>query len=94
MLDGPVPPSHRVQLPRPEPTPIMIPARQKTHSMTFPLPASPLHRMKAAPSPILRRASPRFLAPQTKGVLKGALWMWFYVAVTGDESQSGRACAG
>ena len=35
----------------------------------LPVPASPLVRIIAAPSAILRKASPRFLAPHTKGTL-------------------------
>ena len=40
-----------------------------TASTIFPVPASPLVLNKAAPSPILRKASPKSLAPQTKGIL-------------------------
>lgn len=39
----------------------------RTASMTLPVPASPLVRIIAAPSEILRRASPMSLQPQTKG---------------------------
>jgi hypothetical protein len=41
-----------------------------------PVPASPLERIMAAPSPIRRRASPRLVAPQTKGMLNCHLSMW------------------
>ena len=47
-----------------------------TASTIFPVPASPLVRMKAAPSEIRLSASPRFLAPHTKGTLKVCLLMW------------------
>src|SRR5580765_4134432 len=40
----------------------------RTASTTLPEPASPLVRIIAAPSPIRRRASPRFRAPQTNGM--------------------------
>ena len=42
-----------------------------------PVPASPLERIIAAPSPIRRSASPRFVAPHTNGTLKAHLSMWF-----------------
>ncbi len=41
-----------------------------------PVPASPLERIIAAPSPMRRSASPRFVAPQTNGTLNGHLSMW------------------
>ena len=41
-----------------------------------PVPASPLERIIAAPSPIRRSASPRFVAPHTNGTLKAHLSMW------------------
>ena len=44
---------------------------------TVPVPASPLVRIMAAPSAILRRASPRLRAPHTKGTLKPCLSTWF-----------------
>ena len=44
--------------------------------LTSPVPASPLVRIMAAPSLILRRASPRFLAPQTKGTVNCVLSIW------------------
>ena len=40
-------------------------------------PASPLERIIAAPSLMRRSASPRFVAPQTKGTVKFHLSMWF-----------------
>ena len=42
-----------------------------------PVPASPLERMSAAPSPMRRSASPRFVAPHTNGALNAHLSMWF-----------------
>jgi pyridoxal 5'-phosphate synthase pdxS subunit len=42
----------------------------RTASTIFPLPASPFVLIIAAPSAILRRASPKFLHPLTKGILK------------------------
>ena len=42
----------------------------------FPVPGSPLVRIRAAPSPIRRKASPKFLAPHTNGTLKSILLMW------------------
>ncbi len=45
--------------------------------MTSPVPGSPLVRIMAAPSEMRRRASPRSFAPQTKGVLKACLSMWW-----------------
>ncbi|MNR51199.1 hypothetical protein D3C85_1708360 [compost metagenome] len=43
---------------------------------TSPVPASPLERIMAAPSLMRRRASPRLVAPQTKGTVKFHLSMW------------------
>ena len=43
---------------------------------TLPVPALPLRRIMAAPSAMRRRASPRFCAPHTKGILKSRLSMW------------------
>ena len=43
---------------------------------TSPVPASPLERIIAAPSVIRRSASPRLVAPQTKGTVKFHLSMW------------------
>ncbi len=40
------------------------------------VPASPLERIIAAPSPMRRSASPRFVAPQTNGTAKSHLSMW------------------
>ena len=42
-----------------------------------PVPASPLERIRAAPSEMRRRASPRLVAPQTKGVVKAHLSTWW-----------------
>ena len=47
-----------------------------TACRTFPVPAFPLSLIMAAPSPILRMASPRSLAPHTKGMVKARLSMW------------------
>src|SRR5579875_913513 len=49
----------------------------RTASTTLPVPASPLVRIMAAPSPIRRKASPKSRQPQTKGTLKACLLMWF-----------------
>ena len=51
--------------------------RWRTASTMFPVPASPLERIIAAPSEIRRSASPRFVAPQTNGTVKGHLSMWY-----------------
>ncbi|ANB14190.1 conserved hypothetical membrane protein [Sugiyamaella lignohabitans] len=48
-----------------------------TASEMSPVPASPLVLNMAAPSLTLRRASPRFLAPHTKGTLKLSFAIWF-----------------
>src|ERR1035438_8228789 len=48
----------------------------RTASTMLPLPASPLVRIMAAPSPIRRSASPKLRAPQTNGTLKSFLSMW------------------
>ena len=48
----------------------------RTASTTLPVPASPLERIMAAPSPMRRSASPRFVAPHTNGTSKAALSMW------------------
>ena len=42
---------------------------------TSPVPASPLERIIAAPSLMRRSASPKFVAPQTKGIVKSHLLM-------------------
>ena len=44
-------------------------------STTLPVPASPLERIIAAPSPMRRSASPRLVAPQTNGTVKFHLSM-------------------
>src|SRR5699024_9330932 len=46
-------------------------------SETSPVPASPLERIIAAPSVMRRSASPRFVAPHTKGTVKRCLSMWW-----------------
>ena len=48
----------------------------RTASTTLPVPASPFERIIAAPSPMRRSASPRLVAPHTKGTLKAHLSMW------------------
>ncbi len=45
--------------------------------LTSPVPASPLERIIAAPSLSRRSASPRLVAPQTNGTVKGHLSMWW-----------------
>ena len=50
--------------------------RWRTASTMSPVPASPLERIIAAPSPIRRSASPRWVAPHTNGILKPHLSMW------------------
>ena len=47
-----------------------------TASTMSPVPASPFERIIAAPSPMRRSASPRFVAPHTNGTLKPHLSMW------------------
>ena len=54
-----------------------IERRCRTASTMFPVPASPFERIMAAPSEIRRSASPRFVAPQTKGTEKPHLSMWY-----------------
>ena len=49
----------------------------RTASTTLPVPASPLVRIIAAPSPIRRSASPRSRAPQTNGTVNACLSTWF-----------------
>ena len=57
-----------------------MPARMermcRVASTTLPVPASPLERIIAAPSPIRRSASPRSVAPQTNGTVNARLSMW------------------
>ena len=43
---------------------------------TSPVPASPFERIMAAPSVRRRSASPRLVAPQTKGTVNCHLSMW------------------
>ena len=43
---------------------------------TSPVPASPFERIMAAPSLMRRSASPRLVAPQTKGTVNCHLSMW------------------
>ena len=50
--------------------------RWRTASTMLPLPASPLVRIIAAPSPIRRSASPRSRAPHTKGERKSCFQTW------------------
>ena len=54
----------------------MIARMWRTASTMSPVPASPLERIIAAPSPIRRSASPRFVAPHTNGTLNAHLSMW------------------
>ena len=56
--------------------PEVISRMWRTASTMLPVPASPLERIIAAPSPIRRSASPRLVAPQTKGMSKASLSMW------------------
>ena len=49
----------------------------RTASTMSPVPASPLERIIAAPSPMRRSASPRLVAPHTNGILYAHLSMWF-----------------
>ncbi len=55
--------------------PAVISRRWRTASTMLPVPASPLERIIAAPSPIRRSASPRLVAPQTNGTSKESLSM-------------------
>ena len=48
----------------------------RTASTMSPVPASPLERIIAAPSPMRRSASPRLVAPHTNGTLNAHLSMW------------------
>ncbi len=48
----------------------------RTASMTLPVPASPLVRIIAAPSPMRRNASPRSRAPHTNGTANRCLLTW------------------
>jgi hypothetical protein len=48
----------------------------RTASITLPVPASPLERIMAAPSPMRRSASPRLVAPHTNGTVKRHLSTW------------------
>ena len=49
----------------------------RTASTTLPVPASPFVRIMAAPSPIRRKASPKFRQPHTNGTLKAVLSTWY-----------------
>mmetsp|Transcript_5597 Transcript_5597/g.12946 ORF Transcript_5597/g.12946 Transcript_5597/m.12946 type:complete len:459 (+) Transcript_5597:373-1749(+) len=60
----------------------------RTAWMTFPVPALPLSRIMAAPSAMRRSASPKSWAPQTKGMLKGRLWMWLSSSAAVSTSDS------
>ena len=53
-----------------------------------PVPASPLVRIIAAPSAIRRSASPRFVQPQTNGILKACLLMWNFSSAGVSTSDS------
>ena len=53
-----------------------IARRWRTASTMSPVPASPLERIIAAPSPMRRSASPRLVAPHTNGTLNAHLSMW------------------
>ena len=57
----------------------------RTASITLPVPASPLERIMAAPSAIRRRASPRLVAPHTKGTVNCHLSMW-WASSAGDST--------
>ena len=48
----------------------------RTASTMSPVPASPLERIMAAPSPMRLSASPRLVAPHTNGTLNAHLSMW------------------
>src|SRR5436305_1100549 len=61
-----------------------IERRWRTASTMLPVPASPLERIRAAPSEMRRRASPRLVAPQTKGVGKAHLSTWWAWPPTGS----------
>ncbi len=56
--------------------PPVISRMWRTASTMLPVPASPLERIIAAPSPSRRSASPRLVAPQTNGTSKASLSMW------------------
>ncbi len=60
----------------------------KTAWLTSPVPASPLVLIIAAPSLIRLRASPKFRAPQTKGIvnLVFSMWNWSAGVRTSDSS--------
>ena len=49
----------------------------RTASTMLPVPASPLVRIMAAPSPMRLKASPRSRQPQTKGTLKSCFQTWW-----------------
>ena len=55
----------------------VIERRWRTASTMSPVPASPLERIMAAPSPMRRSASPRLVAPHTNGMRKAHLSMWW-----------------
>ena len=54
-----------------------IERRCLTASTMLPVPASPFERIIAAPSEMRRSASPRFVAPHTKGTVNAHLSMWW-----------------
>ena len=77
--------------------PARIARMWRTASTTLPVPASPLERIMAAPSEMRRSASPRSVAPHTKGIVKGCLSMWWASSAgvsTSDSSMksTSRAC--
>ena len=77
--------------------PARIARMWRTASTTLPVPASPLERIIAAPSEMRRRASPRSVAPQTNGIVKACLSMWWASSAgvsTSDSSMksTSRAC--
>ena len=43
----------------------------------LPVPASPFERIRQAPSEMRRSASPRVVAPHTKGTVKAHLSTWY-----------------
>ena len=65
--------------------PPVISRMWRTASTMLPVPASPLERIIAAPSPIRRSASPRLVAPQTNGTSKANLSMWLRLVGRGQD---------
>lgn len=64
----------------------------RTASTMLPVPAFPFILIMLAPSPILRSASPRFFAPQTKGTSNLVLLMWCSVSAAVRTSLSSKKC--